>query len=362
MGIIITSMNKQRSICFVAGKSGGHIVPCLTIAQQEYSEDNILFFSTDTSLDKALLSSQSLISQYIRLPLGRFSAIPLYRHLQIAWRLTKSFVQSLYHLYKHKPKKLISTGGLVALPVCLAAVLLRIPIELYELNAVPGKAIKALAPYAQTIFVCFEEAKKYFFQYNCVYKSYPIRFNNIHKQISKERVCKELGLDILKKTIFIMGGSQGSIQLNNAVKKYIETSKNLNCLQIIHQTGAQDQTNWQKFYANHTIPAIIFDYSDNVASYYIAADLIIARAGAGLLFEILFFEKPSIIIPLEAYTTSHQIDNAYAITKKHSALFTVIRQQELTDNNTLQACLDTFIKSSSPFIKSIQKNPAQSEA
>ena len=63
------------------------------------------------------------------------------------------------------------------------------------------------------------------------------------------------------------------------------------------------------------IPAVVFDYRDAIAPCYVAADLIISRAGAGMLFEILFFEKPSIIIPLEAKTTSHQLDNAYAMTR-----------------------------------------------
>src|SRR5262249_36276166 len=157
-------------------KSGGHILPCLTLAQQfncpypsihssslrydEHSgrtgienqqEHTIIFFSTDASLDKAILhnqSKQSLISHHITLALGQFSSIPVYRHIQIMWQLTHAWIKSLYHLHKHKPNKVISTGGLIAVPVCLAAWLLRIPIELYELNAVPGKAIKALAPIA----------------------------------------------------------------------------------------------------------------------------------------------------------------------------------------------------------------------
>jgi UDP-N-acetylglucosamine--N-acetylmuramyl-(pentapeptide) pyrophosphoryl-undecaprenol N-acetylglucosamine transferase len=197
---------------------------------QRYTEDNpantVLFFSTDAPLDKSILEGQSIINQHVTLPLGQFSSTRIRRYIQITWQLIRSFVTSLYHLHTHKTEKVISTGGLVALPVCLAAMFLRIPVELYELNAVPGKAIKALAPLAQTIHVCFAHAIKYFPKNRCVYTPYPVRFNDAHKQISKEQACKELGLDPHKKTLFIMGGSQGSVQLNNEIKKYIETSNN----------------------------------------------------------------------------------------------------------------------------------------
>ncbi len=362
----IIDMKKQNNICFVAGKTGGHILPCLIIAQQQ-KEDNpestILFFSTDAPLDKSILSGQSLISHHITLPLGKFSSTPIYRSFQIIGQLIRSFGTSLFQLHKHKTEKVISTGGLVALPVCLAARLLRIPIELYELNAIPGKAIKAIAPIAQKIYVCFAQAQRYFTQYNCTYAPYPVRFNIHNKQMSKELAYKELGLDPTKKTLFIMGGSQGSVQLNNEIKKYIQTSDTYSNLQIIHQTGSRDQTDWHKFYVQKNIQALVFDYRDTIASCYVAADLIISRAGAGMLFEILFFEKPSVIIPLEAKTTSHQLDNAYAMATEHPTLFTVIRQQVLNDHNALCKYLHNFlkIKSTTPSFCA-QKNPAQSEA
>lgn len=401
-------MNKQNNICFVAGKTGGHILPCLTLAEQYKSsfapaaapavaksygghgkisgghgkasdfaeamtdrsadkqdnpESNVIFFSTNAQLDTSILANQPIISQHITLPLGRFSPTRIRRYLQLAWGLIHSFVTSLYHLRKNNTEKVISTGGLVALPVCLAAMFLRIPIELYELNAVPGKAIKALAPIAQIIYVCFAQAADYFPKNKCVYKPYPVRFNHEHTQMSKELACKELDLDPHKKTLFIMGGSQGSVQLNNEIKKYIETSSHTNNLQIIHQTGSHDQTDWHSFYANNHVPALVFAYRDAIAPCYVAADLIISRAGAGMLFEILFFEKPSIIIPLEAKTTSHQLDNAYAMKEQYPTLFTVIRQNQLTHENALFHHLDNLLETEQvPTKKSCaQKNPAQSE-
>lgn len=365
MGAKIIGMNK-KNVCFAAGKTGGHILPCLIIAQK-HKEDNpesdILFVSTDAPLDASILNNQSSISHHVALPLGKFSPQPIYRHVQILWRLMHSFGISLYHLRKNKIEKIISTGGLVALPVCLAAMFLRIPIELYELNAIPGKAIKALAPITHAIYICFTQAAQHFPGYASTYTPYPVRFNNTHKQMGKEQSCTELGLDPHKKTLFIMGGSQGSVQLNTAIKDYIETSKNLDNLQIIHQTGSHDQTNWHELYAQKNIPALVFAYRDAVAPCYAAADLVISRAGAGMLFEILFFEKPSIIIPLEAKTTSHQLDNAYAMNTERPDLFTVIRQDALTNQKALSTYLNDFLKtpSTNPRLYA-QKNPAQSEA
>jgi UDP-N-acetylglucosamine--N-acetylmuramyl-(pentapeptide) pyrophosphoryl-undecaprenol N-acetylglucosamine transferase len=355
---LIIMINKYNNICFVAGKSGGHIVPCLTIAQQykESAPETTLFFiSTDAMLDKSILHNQSFISRHYTLGLGTFSSLPIYRHLQIAWRLIYSCIQSVYYLRKNSITHVISTGGLVAVPVCLAAWVLRIPIELYELNAVPGKAITLLAPLAHKIQVCFRQAEPFFAKHLCCYTPYPVRFNATHKQMTKEYACKVFDLDPDKKTVLILGGSQGSILLSNALKKYIENTDKLENLQIIHQTGSRDKTNWQNFYTHNNISAVVFDYRDEMASCYIAADLIISRAGAGTLFEILFFEKQSIIIPLEAATTSHQRDNAYAMSKQYPTLFTVMQQQEVDRGNILFDYLNNFLQK--PLIKNCaQKN------
>ena len=311
---------KKHILCFVAGKSGGHIIPCLTMAEhykKQHPQAQIIFFSTNTPLDTKLLAQHPLLAKQIPFKLNHI------------WHLARAFFTSIYYLHKLKPQKVISTGGLVSVPVCIAAKLLRIPIELHELNAVPGRATKFLAPLAQSIFVCFKKAQEFFPQKKCSIASYPIRYT--HKQsVSPQAARTKLKLGPHRKTIFILGGSQGSVFINNVIKQILEDNDSMrNIIQVIHQTGSHDKTNWADLYQHYNIPAHVFPYANNLADCYTAADLIICRAGAGTLFEALFFNKPCIAIPLETKSTAHQLDNARTMTIEQPELFCVLRQRDI---------------------------------
>lgn len=135
-----------------------------------------------------------------------------------------------------------------------------------------------------------------------------------------------------KKTLFLLGGSQGSLQLNQWLKSFITRNRNFHeKLQIIHQTGHQTSFDWHSFYAQHNVPAFVFPFQKDVKPLYQLADLIMCRAGAGTLFEVKFFEKQCIVIPLVASTTSHQVDNARAMADMHPEFFTVLSQNDLKD-------------------------------
>jgi UDP-N-acetylglucosamine--N-acetylmuramyl-(pentapeptide) pyrophosphoryl-undecaprenol N-acetylglucosamine transferase len=226
-----------------------------------------------------------------------------------------------------RPKKIISLGGYISMPVCFAAFILRIPIELFELNSSPGKAIKFLAPFAKTIYICFSKAAENLPRKKCKIKDYPLRFSCTQKN-------KKTSEKSNKTTILILGGSQGSITINTIFKKWLLENKKIhNNISIIHQTGTNDKTNWKAFYKKLQIPAISFCFKKNIKKYYQDSDIIICRSGAGTLFETIFFKKKCITIPLETINTSHQVDNAREIVKLYPKLVTMIRKNDIDENN-----------------------------
>lgn len=328
-------MSKQ-TISFVAGKSGGHIIPCLTLAQQyqdKHPKIKVLFFSSNTALDRKILAKHRTVNRHIPFPLTTFRVSQIYRYPFVILQVVYAFIGSFYHLWKHKPITLISTGGIIAIPVCVAAYILRIPIELYELNAVPGKTIKLLKYMAQKNFVCFAQTKKYFSNTSCSLIAYPVRYAIEDKHIRQEAARSLLSLEKNKKTLLVLGGSQGSIFLNNIIKQWLDQYPAMHTnIQLIHQTGARDPTNWSAVYKKHGIEAQVFNYQEDLAYYYIASDLVLCRAGAGTLFEIQFFNKKCIIIPLKTKTTTHQIDNAQSMAKQFPNQFHVF----LPDQNIQQ--------------------------
>jgi UDP-N-acetylglucosamine--N-acetylmuramyl-(pentapeptide) pyrophosphoryl-undecaprenol N-acetylglucosamine transferase len=330
------------TICFVAGASGGHIIPALTLAQDILKKNpaaTVHFFSTHAALDRTILAHCPEINHkaFFLDPLPtRWWSWPL-------WMIqcVKVFLQSVWWFYRHRPERLISMGGLISLPVCYAAKLMRIPFYLYELNAVPGKAVKFLAPYADKIFITMLQTKNTFSKYTCEYTSYPVRYSE-HDKIDAQQARLYLGLQPNVFTLVIMGGSQGSQFINKIVQQFVTRhwEKNNFPFQIIHQTGEQDREYIQKWYQQHNIPALVFAYRPDIAWCYNAADCVIARAGAGTLFELQFFNKPSIIIPLETSVNNHQLSNAYAMHEALPTLFSVLRQNEIQHNPHL---LDTRI-------------------
>jgi UDP-N-acetylglucosamine--N-acetylmuramyl-(pentapeptide) pyrophosphoryl-undecaprenol N-acetylglucosamine transferase len=320
----------KKTICFVAGHSGGHILPSLTHAKNLVDTGevtDIIFFSTNAALDKKIISRNSLVAKLVSLsvsgiPYGRKILLPLFFA-----QCLLSFFQSLYHLILYRPQAIISMGGLISVPVCCAGWLLRIPIELYELNVEPGKAITFLAYLAQKIYILHPETASYLPAEKCAITEYPLRFSEEARSASRHDALNNLELSPAKKTIFVLGGSQGSLFLNKLIKQWVYAQKDSSYFQIIHQTGEHDTTDWKKFYAERSIHAIVFSYHENLAIFYQAADLVISRAGAGTLAELDFFKKKSLIIPLETARTNHQIYNARAYVTKNPDLFCVIEQK-----------------------------------
>jgi UDP-N-acetylglucosamine--N-acetylmuramyl-(pentapeptide) pyrophosphoryl-undecaprenol N-acetylglucosamine transferase len=151
-------VEKKKKIVLAAGCSGGHITPALTIAAQ-YPDCDAIFFAKDNRLDKDILQAATvhkrIFLSLINVPRKNLAQFP-----KFFFQFGVAFITSLNTLYRHKPIKIISTGSYIALPVCMAGWLLRIPIELYELNVEPGQAIRWLSKIATTIYVCFVATQK----------------------------------------------------------------------------------------------------------------------------------------------------------------------------------------------------------
>ncbi len=327
----------NKIICCVAGRSGGHIIPCLMYAEylkKDSTHSEILFFSTNGALDASIIKNFPSITDHIGLPLtGIPSKKSIFSYLKFIKQLISTTLKTIYWLILKRPALIVSTGGYIAVPVCIIGFLLRIRIELFELNAVPGKATLFLARYASIIHTCFPEAEKSFHHYKTDLIKYPIRFNH-KKLLSRDAALKNLGFCSEKMTILILGGSQGSLFINNIMKKACILNKTLfSSIQIIHQTGDRS-TEIKDFYTKKEITSCVFPYISHIEQFYPAADLIICRAGAGTLFETLFFKKPAIIIPLETAETNHQLDNALSMQNQYPTFFSVLRQQELFDDIT----------------------------
>ena len=313
------------TLCFVAGKSGGHLLPCITQAEKIIQSDPthlVYLFSSGTDLDTKIMLKHPTIQHYIPAQLDSIPYKQPWLFPFFIYNLGSYFFHSMYKLYIIKPSKIISYGGLNSIPVCLAGKILGIPFELHELNVEPGQSVNFLSYFTDTVYICFSQTADYFKRKKCVLSSYPVRFTDNDRIYDKQKLLKTWNLSNNRKTIVILGGSQGSVSINQAIKNCLSTNTIIaENVQIIHQTGMNDQDDYTQFYETHNIPAVVFAYNEQLQNFYNLADLIICRAGAGTLFEVDFFQKPCIIIPLQTDLNDHQLKNALAMEKMRPEKF-----------------------------------------
>jgi UDP-N-acetylglucosamine--N-acetylmuramyl-(pentapeptide) pyrophosphoryl-undecaprenol N-acetylglucosamine transferase len=333
--------NNKAILCYVAGGSGGHILPALTLASKQrqcFPNKEILFFTTRKKIDSRVIEGYPWISQLITFSHSTSNKHPL-KLLYFCFNGFKIFFVSLWYFIYLKPERIVTTGGFLALPVCYAAKALDIPIDLYEVNSVPGRAASLIGRWAENTYITFQSCRR-FFNKRCILVKYPLRFEEKDKVVNKQDVItsinselenQELLFSSERKTILIIGGSQGALYINNLFKEWLKNHSNSVNIQVIHQVGFADRTDWKALYSYYKISSIVFSYRENIHLFYGLADIVISRGGAGMLFELEFFQKKCIIIPFDfgRSETRHQVNSACEMAKKNPEIFIVQRQQEL---------------------------------
>ena len=336
-------VRQKPTLCVAAGKSGGHLIPALELAQQWHNQQRdgtVALCTYKTLLDEKIYRHYSFISTVQSFTITTFVKNKLWLYPIIIYQALKACLQAWLLLRTLKPEKVITTGGFVALPVSIAARLVGIPVEAYELNVHPGKAIKALAMLGAQIFVVFRQTLQSL--PNAKLVQYPIRFAPADIK-TQEQALHELTklipstipLQNGRFTLFIAGGSQGSQYLNNlAIDLFQKNPLLKQRIQIIHQAGAQAEQ-YRNYYDSAGIAHLVFDFHPAIAQCYQAADLVICRAGAGTLFELAYFKRPAIIVPLITASTNHQEANALAMATEIPELFSVWKQSNINADPTL---------------------------
>lgn len=316
---------------------GGAYASCSYACKKKtrtFSRYQDYFFTTQKKIDAHISSHYSWVSQWVACPIMPLEA-DLTSAVRFGFQVLITVIMSLWHYVKNRPSRIVTTGGFLALPLCYVAKIFDIPIDLYEVNSTPGRAALVIGQWAQNVYVTFQSCIK-FFPKRCSLVPYPLRFEQKDRLIDKSELISFINnelenknklFDSHRKTILIVCGSQGSVYVNDLFKEWLREQHGP-FIQVVHQVGFSDKTDWGVFYDKHRIPALVFSYREDIGKLYGLADVVICRGGAGTLFEVEFFKKKCIVIPLECPYTSHQVDNAVQMAKC-SNFFVVQRQQGL---------------------------------
>jgi len=288
----------KSKILISTGGSGGHVIPAITMHDHLKENYDILISSDvrglkylDDKFYKTLIIDTPKLNNFILLPLSILKVIFL-------------TLKSLILLKKEEIQILISTGGYMSLPLCIAARILNIKIYLLEPNMVIGRANKFFLKFCKKI-ICYAE--------NIVGfpKEYKYKLKITNPLIRKKYYDKKLKEENNEKfTLIIIGGSQGAQIFDKILHQSIIKVSKIKSLKVIHQTNQKNINVLKNLYLENKIDSSIFSFDQNLNLLIDQADLCITRAGASSLAEISLSRKPFIAIPLPSSKDNHQLENA----------------------------------------------------
>lgn len=324
-------------ILLTGGGTGGHIIPLLAVVsklkkladERKIGKLEFMLIGSDSDFNKNISESGIQIKIIKTGKLRRYFSI---ENLIDIFRIPIGIVQSLHYIYQFKPDVVFSKGGFASVPPVIAARILRVPILTHESDIVPGLANKIISFFAAEILVSFEDTKKYFPGKKTVFTGSPIRediFNG-----NKNRAREIFGLKENIPTVLIFGGSQGARKINEIVLKPLPAV--LEKYQVIHVCGMKNYEEINSLKVNKHL-FTFKEFAERYKAYpyldaemkdaYALADVVISRAGANSLFEIMALEKPSIIIPLPTSASDHQYKNAEFFEKKE--MLVLVKEEDL---------------------------------
>ncbi len=308
-------------VVITGGGTGGHLYPGIALAEtfmKIQPETQILFIGTSHGIGSSPIPQKGFL--YETVTATGFVGKGLFSRMKSILSIPVGLTQSLQILKRFGPQLVIGIGGYVAVPVMLAASLLKIKRVILEPNVLPGLVNKIVAPICHLVVTTFEASHPGLHSKRIKRLGIPIR-PEITTAVQPE---KKEG----HQTLLILGGSQGAHAINRAMTNVLPfLSHQRTRLTIIHQTGKNDHETVSSAYENAGFHAEVHPFIEDMGVAYARADLIISRAGAGTLSELGVTGKPSILIPFP-FAGGHQIENAKAFVTAGASL--MILEKELS--------------------------------
>ena len=299
-----------------AGGTGGHIYPALAVLEKLKKEDKnleILYIGTKNRMESEIIPKRGI--DYIGIEIYGFSK-NIVRDIKNVFLITKSYHKCLKILKEFKPDIVLGFGGYVTYPVLKAAKKLNIKTFLHEQKSIVGKTNKFLSKDIDLVAVSFlSTLNKFPKARKVIYSGNPCGENALTTKGIKK---SEIGLDNKKKLVIVVAGSLGSSSVNEKLKEFLRLSKKSD-FQVLYITG---KSHYEEFIKGTRFGSNIkvLPYLDNLAGLMRNCDLIVTRAGASTMSEILALNLPAIFIPSPYVAGNHQYYNALEIVKNNAGL------------------------------------------
>ncbi|MFJ7736577.1 undecaprenyldiphospho-muramoylpentapeptide beta-N-acetylglucosaminyltransferase [Lysinibacillus sp. NPDC097287] len=338
---------KQQTIILTGGGTAGHvslnqaIIPSLL----ELGYD-VHYIGSEQGIEKELIGEAFPQVPFYGISSGKLRRYFSMKNFTDPFRVLAGVMQAFRIIKKVKPQVIFSKGGFVSVPVVMAAKMTGIPVVIHESDVTPGLANKIALPFASHVFTIFEETLQHLPQEKATCTGSIIRQELFLGD--KAKGLAACGFTSQKPVLLVMGGSLGSVVLNDALRHNLPEL--LQSFQIIHLCGKGNadkaldaMTGYKQFeYVTTELPNLLH-----------AADLIVSRAGSNSIFEFLALHKPMLLIPLSAQKSrGDQILNANLFKKQGYA--EVLEEEALT-KETFMKSLHTLVSRKSEMITTMEK-------
>jgi UDP-N-acetylglucosamine--N-acetylmuramyl-(pentapeptide) pyrophosphoryl-undecaprenol N-acetylglucosamine transferase len=338
------------NILLAGGGTGGHVYPGLAVAEAVRRHDptaRVLFVGSRMGMEASLVPAAGV--PFVGLPVHPpRSRVPLRLAISAA-SVGLGLVQAFGVVARFRPDAVLATGGVVAVPPVIAGAAFNVPVVVLEGNAVPGRTNLLLARYGRVIAVAFDAAAARLPAGRTVVTGLPIR-REVYTA-TREDGLASFGLDRSRKTVLIVGGSQGAVRLNAAVVEAVRRLASRRDLQVVHQIGrgwsgeGRDHAPAAAASVSRLVGGIRYlpmPYIQEIGPAYACADLVVSRCGANALAEITANGRPAILVPYPFAADDHQTHNASALVAGGAAV--LISDAQLTGEllaNAMTDLLDT---------------------
>jgi UDP-N-acetylglucosamine--N-acetylmuramyl-(pentapeptide) pyrophosphoryl-undecaprenol N-acetylglucosamine transferase len=308
-------------VVIAGGGTGGHLFPGIAIAQEflaKNAETSVLFVGTGKPFEISILSEIGFAHK--RITVEGFKGRGVWNQLVSISKIPKGIIESILILKGFQPDIVIGVGGYSAGPLVMGARLLGIKIVLHEQNILPGITNRILSRFADRIYVSFEETIMGVSPKKIRFTGNPVRKEILQCAETLKNTDIKASNKKKKFTILILGGSQGAHSINMALLDALEYLENKEDIFLVHQTGAQDETQVKRRYDEYGIENDTRAFFKEMACQYQRADLIICRAGATTVAEIKAIGKGVIFIPFPFAADNHQVLNARSLEEAGAAM------------------------------------------
>ena len=331
---ISDQFERTPSIWFVGGGTGGHLSPGLAIAEWLLRKVPVRcqFLTSGRPAERALLHNVQITALEHPLPIPNSR----WNRFKYAAAMSKEAAQMALHFVRVPPAAVVGLGAYGSVPAALAAAATGVPLFLLEQNSVPGKANRLLSRWATEVYLQWEHTAEHL---------PAVRSDRIHVlgnpvraaalRHSRDYACRALGLDPTKKTLLVMGGSQGSTAINRAIRdaatRLGRHRRELQCLIIAGDRAARVLKGALK---NTSLSSVVLPFVEEIGLAYAAADLALCRAGGTSIAELAARGVPAILVPMPGAADDHQRRNARAAADSGGAV--VIEEADLTPTRVLE--------------------------